>query len=296
MVPVEVFDELTSDRARSLSQAAGSVCAEDLTVGADVQLMDDPARSQDPRARRAPATTPPLMATITGETGHVIDVDDDLVEDAGKQPRRRRRHQRRCRLADGALGRREAAPSTVSSPRSVPSRSPLPGWSSSLPADAWLPPCGWLVPPPAASSSKGVALLEGTLDLIAHHRARQSPTVTNRAAGHPKNTVDHGVMDVLNRFTTCRNSVINKRVPDAGHRRSPWVETRPALGLSAPRVPPEGPHPSSNVPRTDGQSRQRDGRVHALRGIGDDVRSIIDLTGTGEVTLQTHQDNAHAPK
>lgn len=31
-----------------------------------------------------------------------------------------------------------------------------------------------------------------------------------------------------------------------------------------------------------------------LRGIGDDARRIIDLTGTGEVTLQTHQDNAHA--
>lgn len=31
-----------------------------------------------------------------------------------------------------------------------------------------------------------------------------------------------------------------------------------------------------------------------LRGIGDDSRRIIDLTGTGEVTLQTHQDNAHA--
>jgi protein-L-isoaspartate(D-aspartate) O-methyltransferase len=31
-----------------------------------------------------------------------------------------------------------------------------------------------------------------------------------------------------------------------------------------------------------------------LRGIGDDSRRIIDLTGTGEVTLQTHQDNADA--
>jgi protein-L-isoaspartate(D-aspartate) O-methyltransferase len=31
-----------------------------------------------------------------------------------------------------------------------------------------------------------------------------------------------------------------------------------------------------------------------LRGIGDDSRHIIDLTGTGEVTLQTHQDNATA--
>jgi protein-L-isoaspartate(D-aspartate) O-methyltransferase len=31
-----------------------------------------------------------------------------------------------------------------------------------------------------------------------------------------------------------------------------------------------------------------------LRGIGDDSRRIIDLTGTDEVTLQTHKDNAHA--
>jgi protein-L-isoaspartate(D-aspartate) O-methyltransferase len=31
-----------------------------------------------------------------------------------------------------------------------------------------------------------------------------------------------------------------------------------------------------------------------LRGIGDDSRRSIDLTGTGEVTLQTHQDNADA--
>jgi protein-L-isoaspartate(D-aspartate) O-methyltransferase len=31
-----------------------------------------------------------------------------------------------------------------------------------------------------------------------------------------------------------------------------------------------------------------------LRGIGDDARRVIDLTGTGEVTLQSHQDNAHA--
>ena len=31
-----------------------------------------------------------------------------------------------------------------------------------------------------------------------------------------------------------------------------------------------------------------------LRGIGDDARRIIDLTGTGEVTLQAHSDNADA--
>jgi len=31
-----------------------------------------------------------------------------------------------------------------------------------------------------------------------------------------------------------------------------------------------------------------------LRGIGDDSRGRIDLTGTGEVTLQTHRDNDHA--
>ncbi|MGW4034520.1 methyltransferase, FxLD system [Streptomyces sp. NPDC004838] len=31
-----------------------------------------------------------------------------------------------------------------------------------------------------------------------------------------------------------------------------------------------------------------------LRGIGDDARRIIDLTGTGEVTLQTHKDNVGA--
>ncbi|SDH25894.1 protein-L-isoaspartate(D-aspartate) O-methyltransferase [Sinosporangium album] len=31
-----------------------------------------------------------------------------------------------------------------------------------------------------------------------------------------------------------------------------------------------------------------------LRGLGDDARRVIDLTGTGEVTLQTHKDNIHA--
>ncbi|REE98998.1 methyltransferase, FxLD system [Thermomonospora umbrina] len=31
-----------------------------------------------------------------------------------------------------------------------------------------------------------------------------------------------------------------------------------------------------------------------LRGLGDDARRVIDLTGTGEVTLQTHKDNTHA--
>lgn len=31
-----------------------------------------------------------------------------------------------------------------------------------------------------------------------------------------------------------------------------------------------------------------------LRGLGDDARRVIDLTSTGEVTLQSHQDNAHA--
>lgn len=31
-----------------------------------------------------------------------------------------------------------------------------------------------------------------------------------------------------------------------------------------------------------------------LRGLGDDARRVLDLTGTGEVTLQTHQDNHHA--
>ena len=31
-----------------------------------------------------------------------------------------------------------------------------------------------------------------------------------------------------------------------------------------------------------------------LRGLGDDARRVLDLTGTGEVTLQTHKDNNHA--
>ncbi len=31
-----------------------------------------------------------------------------------------------------------------------------------------------------------------------------------------------------------------------------------------------------------------------LRGLGDDARRVLDLTGTGEVTLQTHKDNSHA--
>ncbi|CAJ61344.1 MULTISPECIES: methyltransferase, FxLD system [Frankia] len=31
-----------------------------------------------------------------------------------------------------------------------------------------------------------------------------------------------------------------------------------------------------------------------LRGFGDDARGTVDLTGTGEVTLQTHRDNSHA--
>ncbi len=39
MVPVEVFDELTAERARSLTQAAASVRAEGLAVGADVEAI-----------------------------------------------------------------------------------------------------------------------------------------------------------------------------------------------------------------------------------------------------------------
>ncbi|GAA4890195.1 hypothetical protein GCM10023222_57620 [Saccharopolyspora cebuensis] len=31
-----------------------------------------------------------------------------------------------------------------------------------------------------------------------------------------------------------------------------------------------------------------------LRGLGDDARRVLDLTGTGEVTLQIHKDNNHA--
>jgi PHD/YefM family antitoxin component YafN of YafNO toxin-antitoxin module len=41
MVPVEVFDELTAERARSLSQAVGSVRAEGLEVGAEVQAVTE---------------------------------------------------------------------------------------------------------------------------------------------------------------------------------------------------------------------------------------------------------------
>lgn len=39
MVPVEVFDELTAERARSLTQAAASVRAEGLTASADVETV-----------------------------------------------------------------------------------------------------------------------------------------------------------------------------------------------------------------------------------------------------------------
>ena len=41
MVPVEVFDELTAERARSLIQAAASVRAEGLTVGAEVESITE---------------------------------------------------------------------------------------------------------------------------------------------------------------------------------------------------------------------------------------------------------------
>ena len=41
MVPVEVFDELTSERVRSLSQAAASVRAEGLSVSADVEAITE---------------------------------------------------------------------------------------------------------------------------------------------------------------------------------------------------------------------------------------------------------------
>ena len=37
MVPVEIFDELTAEQARSLTQAAASVRAEGLTASADVE-------------------------------------------------------------------------------------------------------------------------------------------------------------------------------------------------------------------------------------------------------------------
>lgn len=39
MVPVEVYDELTADRARSAAQAAASLRAEDLTPSADVEAI-----------------------------------------------------------------------------------------------------------------------------------------------------------------------------------------------------------------------------------------------------------------
>jgi hypothetical protein len=41
MVPVEVFDELTAGRARSLAQAAASVRAEGLVVGIDVEAITE---------------------------------------------------------------------------------------------------------------------------------------------------------------------------------------------------------------------------------------------------------------
>ncbi|BCB86235.1 hypothetical protein Psuf_035480 [Phytohabitans suffuscus] len=41
MVPVEVFDELTAERAGSLTQAAASIRAEGLTVGAEVESITE---------------------------------------------------------------------------------------------------------------------------------------------------------------------------------------------------------------------------------------------------------------
>ena len=41
MVPVEVFDELTAERARSLTQAAASVQAEGLMISADVAAITE---------------------------------------------------------------------------------------------------------------------------------------------------------------------------------------------------------------------------------------------------------------
>lgn len=41
MVPVEVFNELTAERADSLAQAVASVRAEGLTVGVDVQAITE---------------------------------------------------------------------------------------------------------------------------------------------------------------------------------------------------------------------------------------------------------------
>src|SRR5215468_10805762 len=41
MVPVEVFEELTAERVRSLTQAAASVRAEGLEVGTEVQAITE---------------------------------------------------------------------------------------------------------------------------------------------------------------------------------------------------------------------------------------------------------------
>lgn len=41
VVPVEVFDELISERARSLTQAAGSLRAEGLSAGPEVELITE---------------------------------------------------------------------------------------------------------------------------------------------------------------------------------------------------------------------------------------------------------------
>jgi hypothetical protein len=41
MVPVEVFEELTAERARSLAQAVASVQAEGLTISIDAAAITD---------------------------------------------------------------------------------------------------------------------------------------------------------------------------------------------------------------------------------------------------------------
>lgn len=146
-----------------------------------------------------------LMATVTGEAGHVttIDVDDDLVGNARKHLAAAGITGVDVVLADGALGRLEAAPfdrviATVG---------------------AFEVPTAWL-----EQLAPGGRLV-----------------VPVRLVG------------------AASRSIIFEREGDG------WVGRGSEMAVFMP-----------------------------LRGIGDDSRRVIDLTGTGEVTVQTHKDNADA--
>jgi len=106
--------------------------------------------------------------------------------------------------------------------------------------------------------------------------------LTDGALGHPEAAPFDRVIATVGTF----------EVPTA------WLEQLAPGGRLVVPVRLAGAASRSIIVERDGDGWVSRGSEMAvfmpLRGIGDDKRRVIDLTGTGEVTLQTHKDNANA--